>query len=151
MAEEAFKIGDDVYDATKGAAEASKAVNEYGIDPSKLKFTNTAQNNINDTLKKDKTIKISEDNFSDSVEKIGKDGYRTKFYKGDSSRPYVENGTTLLLDEIMKAKKPIPDPGGIPDGLRWDVPGSFGGKEGTWELVVNKDKNTIVPFLFNSK
>ena len=82
--------------------------------------------------------------------KIGYDAFKTKFYKGESTRPYVEKGTTLLIDDIMNTKSPIPDPGGIVNGLRWDVPGSFAGKEGVWELVINKDTNTIVHFLFNS-
>ena len=114
-------------------------LNEYGIDSSKLQFTDTARNHINEVYKNDKIIKI------------GDDGFKTKFYAGESTRPYVENGTTLIIDEIMKTKSPIPDPGGIPNGLRWDVQGSFAGKEGVWELVVNKDTNTIVHFLFNSK
>ena len=150
LAKDVVKYFDDIKGDNK-AIDGISNINKYGIDPSRLKLTNTAQNHINDVLKKDKIIKISEDNFSDNVERIGKDGYKTRFYKGDSSRPYVEQGTTLLADEIMKAGKPIPDPGGIPNGLRWDVPGSFGGKEGVWELVVDKDNNTIVHFLFNSK
>jgi RHS repeat-associated protein len=145
--DEAAKVADDAIEELSEAGqkilknldEVAGNLNEYGIDPSKLKFTDTAQNHLNEVYKNDKIIKI------------GEDGFKTKFYAGESTRPYVENGTTLLVDEIMKAKSPIPDPGGIPNGLRWDVPGSFAGKEGVWELVINKDTNTIVHFLFNSK
>lgn len=31
----------------------------------------------------------------------------------------------LAINEIMAAKKPIPDPGGLAGDLRWDVPGTF--------------------------
>ncbi|WBW98146.1 hypothetical protein [Oceanirhabdus sp. W0125-5] len=120
-------------------AEGAGNLNKYGIDASDLKFTKTAQNHINDVYK------------SDKIYKIGEDAFQTKFYKGESTRPYVEKGTSLLLDSIMNAKSPISDPGGIVNGLRWDVPGSFAGKEGVWELVVNGDTNTIVHFLFNSR
>jgi len=71
---------------------------------------------------------------------------------GKSSRPYVNsNGTTLLLKEIMDSRDPIKDPGGLKNGWRWDVEGTFGGKTGTWELVIDVDKNTVVHFLFNSR
>jgi hypothetical protein len=39
----------------------------------------------------------------------------------------------------------------LSNGLRWDVPGAFNGKKGIWELVVDKDTNTIFHFLFNPK
>lgn len=69
-------------------------------------------------------------------------------YKGELSRPYIDtNGTNLLLDEIMGAASPTKDTV-LNNGLRWDVAGSFRGSEGTWELVVNLDTNTIVHFNF---
>lgn len=54
-------------------------------------------------------------------------------FKGELLRPYMKSPHTI--HEIMVAGKPIPDPGGISGGLRWDVPGSFRCSEGTWELV----------------
>jgi len=30
----------------------------------------------------------------------------------------------------MEGANPIPDPGGVPGALRWDVPGAFRGSEG---------------------
>ena len=136
---DAIKGGSKAKSLYKVAANEISKLNKYGIDASKLKFTNTAQNHLNDVYKADKIIKI------------GKDGFKTKFYKGESTRPYIEKGTTLLIEEITKAKSPIPDPGGIVNGLRWDVPGRFAGKKGVWELVINQDNNTIVHLLFNSK
>lgn len=52
------------------------------------------------------------------------------------------------VNEIMAAGKPIPDPGGIPGGLRWDVPGTFRGSEGTWELVIYPETEVIYHFNF---
>jgi hypothetical protein len=67
--------------------------------------------------------------------------------KGNLARPYGDS--RLLIGEIMEAGTPIPDPGGLPNGLRWDVSGAFNGKQGIWELVIDTDKNTVVHFLFN--
>jgi RHS repeat-associated protein len=65
---------------------------------------------------------------------------------GIPARPYLRS--RLLVQEIMRAANPVADPGGIPGGLRWDVPGSFNGSVGTWQLVVNPSTNSIVHFLF---
>jgi len=56
--------------------------------------------------------------------------------------------SSLTIEEIMAAGKPLPDPGGIPGGLRWDIPGSLRGSEGIWELVINPKSNTIYHFNF---
>lgn len=88
-----------------------------------LKNSQTVQNHMNDIIKKGQ-------------------------YKGELSRPYIDtNGTNLLLDEIMGAASPTKDTV-LNNGLRWDVAGSFRGSEGTWELVVDLDTNTIVHFNF---
>ncbi len=39
-----------------------------------------------------------------------------------TTRPYVDS--PLTLQEIVRGADPIPDPGGLPNGWRWDVPGS---------------------------
>lgn len=37
----------------------------------------------------------------------------------------------------------------LPNGLRWDVSGSFNGRDqGVWELVIDLDTNRIVHFNF---
>lgn len=69
--------------------------------------------------------------------------------RGKTDRPYQQS--ILLADEIMNAGTPVQDPGGLPNGWRWDVPGAYRGTSGTWELVVDFDTNTIDHFLFNSK
>ncbi len=55
-----------------------------------------------------------------------------------------------LIKKIMEAREPVSDPGGIPGGLRWDVPGSFRNSEGVWELVLDSEKNIIFHFNFRS-
>lgn len=65
-----------------------------------------------------------------------------------ATRPYVNS--RLLVQEIINSKPPIPDPGGIPGGLRWDVFGAFNGSQGLFELVVDPATKTIVHFLFKS-
>jgi hypothetical protein len=66
--------------------------------------------------------------------------------KGTMSRPYMNS--PLTVQEIQAAGKPIPDPGGIPGALRYDVPGHFRGAQGRWELVVDPKSRTIFHFLF---
>jgi hypothetical protein len=48
----------------------------------------------------------------------------------------------------MAAGEPIPDPGGVPGALRWDVPGTFRGSNGVWELVVDPKTQTILHWNF---
>ena len=68
--------------------------------------------------------------------------------RGELSRPYTDtNGTRLLLDEIMNTAPPVRD-AHVNTALRWDVQGTFRGKTGTWELVVDTASNTILHFLF---
>ncbi len=65
---------------------------------------------------------------------------------GESARPYINS--PLTIRSIIEAGDPVPDPGGVPGGLRWDVPGGFRGSPGTWELVIDQPSNTILHFLF---
>lgn len=65
-----------------------------------------------------------------------------------AERPFLNS--PLTLREIMAAGKPIPDPGGVAGALRWDVPGTFRGSAGTWELVIDPRSNTVLHWLFKS-
>jgi len=67
---------------------------------------------------------------------------------GSLARPYGDS--RLTIQGIMDSAKPIPDPGGVPGALRWDVPGGMNGSSGTWQLVVDPNTNTILHFLFVS-
>jgi hypothetical protein len=58
-------------------------------------------------------------------------------FKGELARPFLNS--QLTIREIMTAGKGVTDPGGVAGALRWDVPGTFRGAEGTWELVVKDD------------
>ena len=62
------------------------------------------------------------------------------------ARPYANS--RLTIQEIMNAGRPVPDPGGVPGALRWDVPGTMNGTKGIWELVVDPGTRTILHFLF---
>lgn len=77
---------------------------------------------------------------------LAKDLKFSKTVLGHTNRPY--RNSQLLAKEIMKAGKPVADPGGIVGGLKWKVAGSFNGTLGKWELVYDTVKNTIVHFCF---
>ncbi|MDA8221003.1 MAG: hypothetical protein M0Z35_04620 [Desulfitobacterium hafniense] len=118
----ALKYTDEAAALLKGGTKgAGKTLNA-----SELKMSNTVQNHMNDIIKKGAN-------------------------KGDLARPYIDsNGTTLLVDEIMKGGTPVKDTV-LKNGLRWDVEGTFRGSTGTWELVVDSSSNTIVHFNFVAK
>jgi hypothetical protein len=61
-----------------------------------------------------------------------------------ANRPYA--GSRLLIQEVMDAAEPIVDPQGALHTLRWDVPGTFNGCPGTWELVINTAEKVIYRF-----
>jgi hypothetical protein len=91
------------------------------VNPDSLKLTNTVANHLDEVVKRGP-------------------------YAGQSARPYLKS--KLLLKEIMEAKVPIPDPRGVPGALRWDVPGTFRGTDGVWELVVDPVSETILHWNF---
>jgi RHS repeat-associated protein len=62
------------------------------------------------------------------------------------SRPYIESPHTI--QNIIDSGPPVPDPGGVPDALRWDADGSFNLREGTYELVIDPAMKKILHFLF---
>ena len=72
----------------------------------------------------------------------------TKKVAGHLDRPYVKS--PLTIREIMAGGQPIPDPKRVPGALRWDVPGTFKGSNGMWELVYIPETNTVIHFLFVS-
>ena len=67
-------------------------------------------------------------------------------YSDKLSRPFMRSPNTI--NEIMAAGESIPDPRKISGAFRWDVPGTFRGSEGTWELVIHLESNTIIHFNF---
>jgi hypothetical protein len=67
-------------------------------------------------------------------------------YSGSPARPYLQS--PLTINEIISTGTGVPDPGGLPGGLRYDVSGEFRGSSGTWELVVDPNTKTIYHFNF---
>jgi hypothetical protein len=63
-----------------------------------------------------------------------------------AKRPFMNS--RLLIQEIMESAEPIADPQGALNTVRWDVAGSYGKTEGTWELVVNTVDKIIYHFNF---
>jgi RHS repeat-associated protein len=64
------------------------------------------------------------------------------------SRPYLNS--PLTIQEIQSTGLGVADPGGLPDALRYDVPGSFNDSNGTWQLVIDPNTGTVYHFLFTS-
>jgi hypothetical protein len=93
------------------------------IDPSTLKMSQTVQNHLGDLVK-------------------------SGTFKGESARPFMQKGTTLLLQEIMKGT-PVKDKS-LENGLKWVVDGTFRGAQGAWELVIDLEKNMIMHFNFTT-
>jgi hypothetical protein len=89
---------------------------------------------------------VTEFKFSQTAAKHYTEIIKRGPYAGSSSKPYMKS--SLTINEIMSAKQPIPDPGGLPGGLRWDVPGTFRGTDGIWELVFHPETNIIYHFNF---
>jgi len=66
--------------------------------------------------------------------------------KGLLARPYMTSQQTI--EEIIATGRGVPDPHGIPGVLRFDVPGTFRGSKGIWELVLNPETKMIYHFNF---
>ncbi|MCM1158609.1 MAG: hypothetical protein NC300_10150 [Bacteroidales bacterium] len=51
----------------------------------------------------------------------------------------------LLINEIIESKEPLPDPQGT-SALYWEVEGTFNGKNGIYELLIDPETNTVWHF-----
>lgn len=71
-------------------------------------------------------------------------------WPGDYGRPYMNKGSRTIIKEIMKAGKLVKDTF-LNDGLKWNVEGKFNGRKGVWELVIDRESNTVVHYLFKSR
>jgi hypothetical protein len=54
----------------------------------------------------------------------------------------------LTINEIMNAKRPIPDPEGLAGVLRWDVPGNFRGGKRNLGIGISSRKRNYLSFQF---
>jgi hypothetical protein len=64
-------------------------------------------------------------------------------FKGEAARPFLNS--PLTIRQIMQAGNPVTEATGA---LRYNVPGTFRGSQGAWELVVDPRTNTIFHFNF---
>ena len=109
-----------------GVAAAVDALDDVAalaakVDVDNLTMTNTVANHFGDVITRGK-------------------------YKGEPSRPYMKS--SLTVREIIAGSEPRIDPRGAARSLRWDTPGNFRGRAGTWELVIDTDANKILHFNF---
>jgi hypothetical protein len=93
-----------------------------------------------------KALKVGDFRYTKTASKHFAEVVTRGQYKGKLSRPYM--GSPITVNEIMASNIPVPDPGGLAGGLRWNVPGRFRGTEGTWELVVDPESKIIYHFNF---
>ena len=65
---------------------------------------------------------------------------------GQLTRPFLRSPS--LIKEIVSSGSGVADPGGLKGALRFDLPGSFNGTKGTWQLVINQKTKVIYHFNF---
>ncbi len=132
----------------KTAASAGKAILKAEkiahVSPTLLK-TNLVTGKVFKSSK-NSSLKAGNFKYSNTAAKHFTEVIRRGPNAGRLSRPYMKS--PLTINEIMAAKQPITDPGGLAGGLRWDVPGTFRGNEGTWELVLHPESQIIYHFNF---
>ena len=123
---DAVKAVDKTTDTAKDVARSDDVISK-NIQASELTMTETVKNHANDVIKRGK-------------------------YIGDKARPFVDNaGTDLIIQEIIDGGIPVKDKY-LPNGLRWEVEGTFNGRSsGIWELVVDLDTNQVVHFNFTNR
>ena len=99
-----------------------------------------------------KNIQASELTMTETVKNHANDVIKRGKYIGDKARPFVDKaGTDLIIQEIIYGGIPVKDKY-LPNGLRWEVEGTFNGRSsGIWELVVDLDTNQVVHFNFTNR
>jgi RHS repeat-associated protein len=107
-------------EAGKDIAEALGAKAAKDLSVGGFKYMKTAGNHIKDIVKRGP-------------------------HKGQLVRPYMNS--PLAIKEIISSGKGVADKF-VPGALRFDVPGTFRGSKGTWELVVDLGNKTIYHFNF---
>jgi hypothetical protein len=105
-----------------------------------------AKQSVKSAHKVEGLLKVGKYTYSKSSASHITDIVKRGSSSGKLSRPYMKS--PLIIKEIMATGKPIPDPIGIPGALRWDVPGTFRGNEGVWELVLHPEREIIYHFNF---
>ena len=75
--------------------------------------------------------------LTETVARHATDLVKSGRFKGERVRPFLNSPNTI--EQIIATGKGVPDPGGEVGALRFDVPGTFRGTQGTWELVIKND------------
>ena len=97
------------------------------------------------------TYKKEWDEISEGGSKYGIDVDNLDFsntVSGHGNRPYQDS--KLLINEIINSSEPIQDPQGT-NALYWEVDGSFSNSNGTYELLIDPETNTVWHFVYKSK
>ena len=123
-----------------GIKGAPGAVRGAGRKLAEIFFPKTVATNVAGTATEVGNYRLSQ-TVADHLTDVIKRGP----YKGELARPFIKS--PHLIEEIIATGKGVPDPGGVPGALRYDVPGMFRGSKGIWELVVDST-NTILHFNF---
>lgn len=105
----------------------------------------TANVITNTNISKD-VLKVGEFQYTRSAGNHALDVIKKGDFKGELARPFLKSQQTI--NEIISKGGAIPDPGGVPGALRYDVSGSFRGVVGEWELVIDPKSKIIYHFNF---
>jgi len=79
------------------------------------------------------SVAVGDFRLTDTVANHLDDVVKRGPFKGKRARPFLNSPHTIR--EIMAGGKGVPDPGGFTGAPRWDVPGTFRGSSGTWQLA----------------
>ncbi|ALS37499.1 hypothetical protein ABID30_001471 [Enterococcus rotai] len=136
-----MKKGDHLLDGVKLTAKELEMLRDLEKSGERVKIVEKGQ--------KIKIPNASDLTMTETVGNHARDIIKRGVNAGELSRPYVDSkGTNMLIQEIMDSGVPVKDVS-LPNGLRWDVPGSVNGRgQGVWELVVDLETNKIVHFNF---
>ena len=122
--------------------EASEQLSKHGNDVADaVKAVDKTTDTAKDVARSDdvisKNIQASELTMTETVKNHANDVIKRGKYIGDK--------------EIIYGGIPVKDKY-LPNGLRWEVEGTFNGRSsGIWELVVDLDTNQVVHFNFTNR
>jgi hypothetical protein len=92
-----------------------------------------------------KTIKVGEYTYAGGAAKHFDKVIKHGKHSGEVRRPFMRS--PLHIQEIISTGKSSPDIF-IKDSRRFNVPGTFRGSQGTWELVIDLKQKVIYHYNF---
>ena len=119
----------------KGGAVASRALGGLGRFLAGTSFGKAFIKAITGKVTAEGAVSLGKYRLSQTVANHLDDLVLRGRFKGEPARPYLNS--RQVLEEIVASGKGLPDPGGVPGALRWEVPGTFRGSQGVWEVVVD--------------